>query len=259
MLALGGRAQVRWADAIVVVTPGLEAYLRAETGRERGYHVIGNGANVDVFRPVADAGQADRPPYVVFVGALASWQGIDTILRAAHATGWPSGVDLVVAGDGVEREQVIMAAREDPRIRWLGSIPYEDAAALVAESLAALVPMADVPRSRHGLSPLKLFEAMACGVPVVASDLPGLGDLVRQHDCGVTFRAGDADELAGAVGRLARDRGEAREMGLRGRAAASARYSWDARAGQTEQVLLQALRRRAGRRPGRRPLPGRRP
>ena len=259
LLALVGRAQVRLADEIVVVTPGLEAYLRAETGRERGYHVIGNGANVDVFHPLAGAGPPDRPPYVVFVGALASWQGIDTILRAAHATAWPRGVDLVVAGDGIERELVTTAAREDPRIRWLGTIPYEDSASLVAGSLAALVPMADVPRSRYGLSPLKLFEAMACGVPVVASDLPGLGDVVRQHDCGVTFRAGDADELAGAVGRLARDREEAREMGLRGRAAASAQYSWDARAGQTEAVLLQALRRRAGSRRGRRPLPGRRP
>jgi glycosyltransferase involved in cell wall biosynthesis len=175
----------------------------------------------------------------VFVGALASWQGIDVVLRAVQSKAWPRDVDLVIAGDGKERGRIQVAARASDRIRWLGTIPYEESAILVSGSLAALVPMVDVPRSKFGLSPLKLFEAMACGVPVVASDLPGLRDVVQAHDCGIIFPAGDPDALAHAVADLAEHPVRAREMGSRGRAAAVALYSWDVRAGQTEQILLQ--------------------
>jgi len=238
LLALVMRAQYRLADAIVVVTPGLEGHLRQQTGRRRGYHVVGNGADVDRFLPRGTGPVAGSRPYMVFVGALASWQGIDTVLGAVEASAWPSGVDLVIAGDGKERGRIEVATRADPRIHYLGTIPYAETPALVAGSLAALVPMADAPRSRYGLSPLKLYEAMSCGVPVVASDLPGLGDTVRAHDCGIAIPAGDPGALARSVAQLASDPDWAHEMGTRGRDAAVALYSWDARAGQTEQVLL---------------------
>jgi glycosyltransferase involved in cell wall biosynthesis len=244
LLAFSLRVQLRWADAIITVTPGLSEYLADFTGRRDGYHVVGNGADVDLFVPAASAAPSHRQPYVVFVGALASWQGIDVVLRAAESSLWPPGIDLVVAGDGRERGRVQAASRANQRIHWLGTIPYKASSELVSGSLAALVPMVDAPRSRFGLSPLKLFEAMACGVPVIASDLPDLGDVVRMHDCGVTFRAGDADALARAVADLAEDPTRVSQMGARGREAAVARYSWDARAGQTEEVLLWAARAR---------------
>ena len=247
LLSLIGRAQLRWADAVVLVTPGLEDYVRRRTGRRDGYHVIGNGANTDLFVPTIDRDDTAERPYVAFLGALASWQGIDTVLRAVNTADWPFDVDLVVAGDGRERDRIDEAARVNAHVRWLGTIPYDEAPALLSGSLAALVPMADVPRSRYGLSPLKLFEAMACGVPVVASDLPGLGDTVRAHQCGIAFPAGDADALARAVAELSQDRERARQMGVRGRFAAETHYSWDARAEQTEQVLVRtAARRQAG-------------
>jgi len=244
-LSLSLRVQLHWADAVITVTPGLSGYLAELTGRHHGYHVVGNGADVDRFQPAVSSAPSGQLPYVVFVGALASWQGIDVVLRAAASDSWPPGIDLVVAGDGRERERVRAAAKASHRIHWLGTVPYEQTPGLVSGSLAALVPMVDAPRSRFGLSPLKLFEAMACGTPVVASDLPALGEVVREHACGVTFRAGDADALALAVAELAKDPRRAAEMGARGRTAAVARYSWDARAGQTEQVLLAAARARS--------------
>ena len=190
------RVQYRLANAIVVVTPGLESYVRGRTGRQQGYHVIGNGADVDRFKPTNAAGIAGSRKYVVFVGALASWQGIETVLSAVNAPEWPLNVDVVIAGDGKERGRVEVAARNNARIRWLGTIPYAESPALVAGSLAALVPKADAPSSRYGLSPLKLYEALACGVPIVASDLTGLREVVRAHGCGLTFPAGNPIALA---------------------------------------------------------------
>jgi glycosyltransferase involved in cell wall biosynthesis len=247
LMAFSVRSQLRWADAVITVTPGLAEYVADFSGRQRIFHVVGNGANVDRFQPATAAISPGRPTYVVFVGALATWQGIDTVLSAVEAASWPAGVDLVIAGDGKERGRIEVAAKANPHIQWLGTIPYSECPPLVAGSLAALVPKADVASSSRGLSPLKLFEAMASGVPVVASDLPGLGDVVRTHDCGIIIQAGDPDALARSVAKLAADPAGAAEMGARGRDAAVALYSWDARAGQTEQVLLWAAgRRRAG-------------
>lgn len=248
LLSLVSRLQMRMADAVVVVTPGLEAHVREHSGRHAGYHVIGNGADVERFHPnaAAPAAIADGKPYVVFVGALASWQGIGTVLAATKSPAWPSGVDVVIAGDGKERGLVEAAAREDARIRWLGTIPYSQTPALLAGSMAALVPKSDSSAAAFGLSPLKLFEAMASGIPVVVSDLPGLGDVVREHACGLTFPAGDAEALGRCVAEIATDVTQSAAMGSRGRSAAVTLYSWDARALQTEALLLELA---AGRRP----------
>jgi glycosyltransferase involved in cell wall biosynthesis len=233
------RTQFRWADAVVVVTAGLAGYVAEVTGRPGNYPVIGNGAAVDRFKPSSDGSTGNRSPYVVFVGALAPWQGIDTALDAVGGGAWPPGVDLLIAGDGMERDRVQVAARADPRIKWLGTVPYAEVPGLLAGSIAALVPSGDTPHAKFGLSRLKLFEAMACGVPVVASELGGLRDVVDAYDCGVTFPPGDADALARAVAGLAADPVVASQMGARGRAAAVAEYSWDKRASQTEVVLLE--------------------
>lgn len=248
VVLLSSRAQLRLADAVIVVTDGLVGYVRRRVPRRHGVHVVGNGANVELFRPRTeqpDGGEGEHRtagPYVLFVGALAPWQGIATILAAAADPAWPPGVDLWIAGDGQEAGRVRGAAAANPRVHWLGTVPYDAAPGLVAGSLAALVPTDASSRARFGASPLKLFEAMAGGVPVVASDLPGLGAIVREHACGIVVPPGDPPALARAVADLAAHPRRRAAMGRRGREAVVARYAWDVRAGETERVILGARR-----------------
>ena len=234
------RAQFRWADATIAVTEDIAAYVDGLTGRPGACHVVGNGADVDLFSP-SRRGAPPARPYAVFVGALASWQGIETALAAATDPAWPAGVDLVIVGDGRERDRVLSAADRHEHIRWLGTLPYRDVGPVVAGSLAALVPTTDLDGARVTPSPVKLYEALASGVPVVASDIAGVGAIVLKHDCGLAFPAGDAAELARRVAELARDPERAAAMGARGRAAAVERYSWDVRAAQTEAVIEETL------------------
>jgi glycosyltransferase involved in cell wall biosynthesis len=78
-------------------------------------------------------------------------------------------------------------------------------------------------------SPLKLFETMACGLPVVASDLPAIRDVVRDGENGLLFAQGDAGALAAALRRLRDDPGLRARLGERGRRDVQ-RYAWPERA-----------------------------
>jgi glycosyltransferase involved in cell wall biosynthesis len=230
------RMQLRAADAVFAVTPGLAAWAQDEAGHDR-VHVVPNGANVELFTP-----EGPRPPetssYVVFVGGLVRWHGIGTMLAALRHAEWPPDVELVVVGDGIERGQLADAERHESRLRWLRRQDYAAVPIWLRGALAALVPIENTDgRSAHGVLPLKLFEAMACGVPVIATDLPGQGELVRTEAAGLVIPVGDPPALARAVAQLRADPEDARRMGQAGAKAVRERHSWRHRADAIDAVL----------------------
>lgn len=238
------RTQIRWADLVIAVTPGLADWALREGAR--WVEVVPNGANTALFRPDAPLEEGiDLPErYVLFFGALAPWQGIDTMLSAIRIPSWPEEVALVIVGDGVERPKVEEAQRAHPsRVVYLGKRPYRTMPGLVARSLAVLSPQESATRrlAEVGVFPLKLFEAMACGVPVVVSDLPGMAHLVREGGFGWVVPPGDARALAEAVGQLFHEAEERRTRGMRGRELVERAHSWDHRAAETHHLLLRLL------------------
>jgi glycosyltransferase involved in cell wall biosynthesis len=238
------RWQLRAADAIFAVTPGLAEWARLEAGHDR-VHLVPNGANVNLFTPEGPRHQV-RGTYVVFVGGLVRWHGVGTMLAALRDEAWPPGVDLVIVGDGVERDRLVAAEGAEPRLCWLRRQDYAKVPDILRGALAALVPIED-PRGRssRGVLPLKMYEAMACGVPVVATDLPGQSELVRDEGAGLVVPVGDPGALAGAVAALANDPGAARRMGAAGARAVRARHSWQHRADAIHSVLVGCLSQRS--------------
>jgi glycosyltransferase involved in cell wall biosynthesis len=239
------REQYRSADALITVTDNLAAWLADETGRN-DIAVIPNGANTELFSPDAAPPTGLPPRYVVFFGAFAAWQGLETLVAATNEPAWPEDVSLVIAGDGFKRDVVEEAAERSPRIHYIGTVPYPEVPGLVAGSIAGLSPQGYAGgRSKTGLSPQKVYETLACGVPVVVSDFPGQADLVRQNGIGLVVPADDAGALARAVRQLADDPAGTQAMGLKGRDVIASSHSWDARAEATCRVLdsLVASRR----------------
>ncbi|MDO8836901.1 MAG: glycosyltransferase, partial [Vicinamibacterales bacterium] len=118
------RWQFRNADALITVTPQLAEWLSSEAAGNE-VCVIPNGANTHLFTPSAVTRLALPECYVVFFGALAAWQGLDTLTQAVLDRNWPEQVSLVVAGDGPERSTIEEAATS-PRVVYMGSIPYEE-------------------------------------------------------------------------------------------------------------------------------------
>ncbi len=236
------RTQYREAAAVISVADGLTRWLIEDTGNP---HVStnGNGANVDAFSPSAPRrpGLPDR--YVVFFGQFPPWQGIRSLLEAVERPEWPEGLPLVFVGDGAMRPAVEEAAKRLPdRVTYLGRLHYEEVAGVAAHSVASFVPML-APERAEMFSPLKLYESMACGVPVIASDTLGITEIVEDARCGILVTPGDAADIAAATARIEADPASAQAMGARGREAAVSRYSWRARADQRRSIVEDAIAR----------------
>lgn len=233
------RTQYRMAAHLVAVTEGLDQWARGFAGHDR-VTTVSNGANTALFRP--DGPRADIPGrYVVFVGGLVAWHGVGTMLAALREPAWPDEVRLVIVGDGIERGKV-EAAKADPRLLWLGRQPYEAIPAILRGAVAALCVIEDQDgRSSSGVAPLKLFEAMACGIPVIASDLPFQAEIIRTVDAGLVIAQGQPAAIAAAVRDLAQDLAKSREHGGNGAAYVAREASWRHRGGELDRMLRAAV------------------
>lgn len=237
--------QFRRAAALIAVTPGLVTWGRSLTRGAVPVHLIVNGADGSVFRPGASAGPAIGGDYVLFFGGLAAaWHGISAMLDALRLPAWPRDLRLVIVGDGPRLDEI--KALGDPRLLTPGFLRPEDLAGVAARALAILVPIgAQGQRDIGGVAPLKLFEGMASGRPVIVTDLPFQGDLVRELACGLVVPAERPDALAQAVQTLAADRAAADAMGKRGREAIETRFDWRFRVEETAVLLKDILEKDA--------------
>lgn len=233
------RWQMQLAAEVITVTEGLKSWAFAECRHSR-VSLVPNGANTDLFRPDGD-GPAGLGPYVAFVGGLVAWHGVTTMLAALVRPEWPEGVRLVVIGDGVERER-LRAAKDHPRLLWLGRKPYAEIPTFLRGAIGALCVIEDPDgRSSTGVAPLKLFEAMACGAPVIVTELPFQADLVRSERAGIVIPVADPGALAKAVARLHTEPAEARQMGHRGADYVRKHASWQVRANETDVIIEKAI------------------
>lgn len=152
-----------------------------------------------------DDGQREAPAGSLrlgYLGQIAPLKGVDVLLRAVRLL--PDvRLTLSVYGDlGVDPNYAARLRRlaaGDPRIRLMGT--YQDYGRL-SNALRAIDALV-VPSVWYENSPNVILEAYAHGIPVIASDLGGMAELVRHEESGLLFRPGDARDLARQIGRLA--------------------------------------------------------
>ena len=122
------------------------------------------------------------------------------------------------------------------RVQLRGHVPYDRVPEVLSQATVTLLPLPDEPVARLFTSPLKLFDYMAAGVPIVASDLPALREVLQHEENALLATPGDSDAFAAAVRRLIADPALARRLGQQAREDVKG-YSWDARA----EALLDFL------------------
>ena len=221
----------RKASGFVATTAGIREAFAERHGARAGVRVIPNGCDVPPSRAFPGLA-ADTPPRVLYAGQLYPWKGVDVLVEAMAAV---PPARLVILG-GIEGEA------DTRRIRGLvdkhglvgrtempGLVPQPRVADELRRAAVVVVPFLRAGMTERHTSPLKIFEAMAAGRPIVASDLPSSREVLRNGENALLVPPGDASALAAALRRVLSEDGLARR--LAGAAWDEApRYSWDARA-----------------------------
>jgi glycosyltransferase involved in cell wall biosynthesis len=150
----------------------------------------------------SDGSRARTHPTLVYVGALVPHK-LGVLLEAFEQASREAGPEmrLAVVGAGPLAEKVISASAANPRIEYLGRLEPEERDLLLEEAAAVVIPSA----CTEG-SPLVFFEALAAGIPVIASDIGGISELEVFGNV-VLVPPGDATALAGALMTLLTDSG----------------------------------------------------
>lgn len=203
-------------------------------------HVVPNGVDVDRFGP------SERPPRtgstctIGFVGTLKSWHGLDTLATAfIHLATADPGYRLLVVGDGPARaalEAHVADAGLTDRLELTGAVDPAAVPALVRRMDIAVAPY---PASARYFSPLKLYEYMAAGLPVVASEVGQVAEVLADGRTGLLCRPGDPHDLAATIAGLRHDPRRAAALGKAGRGQVERHHTWHA---VVDQILTAARR-----------------
>jgi phosphatidylinositol alpha-mannosyltransferase len=203
----------------IAVSRRAEAFERSRIGGT--FEIVPNGVDVARFAaaPPAELPEGTR---LLFVGRLDARKGFPVAVRAFGAlAGTRPDLRLIVAGDGPERGAVgLLPPRLRPRVTMLGEVANAELPSVAAACHLYLGP------STGGESfGVVLIEAMAAGLPVVASDTPGYDEVVSDGVDGLLVPPSDPDALAAAGGRILDDPALAARLAAAGRDRARA-FDW---------------------------------
>jgi spore coat protein SA len=241
---------------------------------------IYNGVDLERFVPAEPRRPGDESLRVLSVGRISPEKGTHVLVEAfATVAGRRPGIELdVVGGEGVLPAEML-ASMDDPvvrsfarhrrsdgylaeiqarvpgelrsRVRFHGTVPHADVPAFYRQADLLVFPSLSEAFGKP------LVEAMATSLPVIATRVGGIPEVVAEGETGVLVPPHDAAALAEAVERLAADPDLRRRLGAAGRARAERLFSYDRIAAELEQVYESLMRARAPRRPRTNGSPGR--
>ncbi|MGO4599393.1 glycosyltransferase family 4 protein [Terrabacter sp. 2RAF25] len=224
---LSFRGALRAADVVFATSDGLAEWARAETSAP--IHRVTNGVDVDRFPwPVEDRRG------VIFVGTPAPWQGLDTLIEATRLPEWPQDVPLTVIG--VTREDY--HGEVGNHVRFRGRLSPVEVAQELSEHAIGVSPKRLDQATMMGVSPFKLAEYHGAGLAVLASDVPGQSDMLRNSDGGELFPPDDPGALALVVNRLMKDAEAIQTQQTNARAYAENHLTWAVQ----RRAIMRALR-----------------
>jgi glycosyltransferase involved in cell wall biosynthesis len=216
---------------LLPVSDEVAAYLEQFVGLAPKVRVVPNGVRPDRFPPnLAPTLPAPAGLFTIgFVGSLKAWHGLSVLLEAfARFRERHPYCRLLLVGDGPEREKLAAQAAQRgvvASLHFTGAVSAEEVPGLLASMDVAVAPYPKL--SEFYFSPLKVYEYMAAGLPVVASRIGQLEKLIEPGGNGLLVSPGDPAELAAAFHQLHNQPDLRRRLGQTARASVLSQYTWD--------------------------------
>lgn len=223
------------ATAVVAVSEGVAEHVRGAYGAGSRVHVIQNGVDPGRFPGslIHEREVSVRPFTVGFVGTFKPHHGLEHLVEAfLRLRRTEPDTRLLMVGDGAERAAVQERLSDlcaSGHVDLPGAVPPSEVGGVLSRMDVGVAPY---PARRSYVSPLKVFEYMAAGLPVVASGVDQIVGLVEDEETGLLCGPEDPEGLAAALGRLAADPALRSRLGRRGRERVLAEHTWDAVAGR---------------------------
>jgi glycosyltransferase involved in cell wall biosynthesis len=243
---------IRGATRVICVTSGLRDQVIQRYGVQPDRCVvIENGTDTERFRPrprqecFEHTGLSGETFNVGFVGAFQAWIDFESMLQAAKRLSEQAvPIQVILVGDGPFYAEV--AQRKDALglgqvVRQVGRVPHATIPTWLGAFDVCVAPSGGAYVQAIGKSSMKLFEYMACSRPVVATAVPGEGELIAAAHAGLLYQPGDDATLAGHLVKLYHNPELREQMGSHGRAYVVQHHSWDCVAKRTEAVMAAAM------------------
>jgi glycosyltransferase involved in cell wall biosynthesis len=238
----------RYSERIISVTPHMRAYLI------ENYHcppdkviAITNGVNTKTFHPIFDEdllwrwrgrlGINKEEIVIAFVGNLAPWQGVETLIEVApFLLKEVKNIKFLIIGDGILKkafqEKVNNLGVTDHFI-FTGMVNYKEITNYINIADICVLPKR---RLKSGYSPIKLYEYMACGKPVIASRVEGL-EFIEEEGIGRLVEPEDVMRLQEELLDLIKNPEKGMMMGNKGLLIAREKFDWELKSALIEKVL----------------------
>lgn len=227
------------AAGVAAITQGLLDEIRARFGYSGPAAVVPSAVDTSLFKPVWQGGDGRT---VAWVGTLQFWKGLELLLEALALA---PGLRLKVVGGGKPEDEQRLKSEIarlglDGRVELTGRVAQADIPLHVKTCACAVHPLPpEHSISARFTSPLKLFEYLAMGLPIVAADVPSVREVLQDKRTARLYQAGDARALAAALTELASDAALARRLSADA-AQEGARHSYRHRAEQLLALFRQA-------------------
>lgn len=227
------------AAGVAAITQGLLDEIRSRFGYSGPAAVVPSAVDTNLFKPVWQGGDGRT---VAWVGTLQFWKGLELLLEALALA--PALRLKVVGGGKPEDEQRLKSeiARLglDGRVELTGRVAQADIPLHVKTCACAVHPLPpEHSISARFTSPLKLFEYLAMGLPIVAADVPSVREVLQDGRTARLYQAGNSKALAAALTELASDNALAKRLSANA-ATEGAGHSYQHRAKQLLELFRQA-------------------
>lgn len=177
--------------------------------------VAPNGVNVEHFQRqsfdkkiLKKYSLSDKDKILVYSGSFLWWKGVDDLVRAMKYVKIKNAKLLLIGGYGKEYDEMVELVKKEKlekKIVFTGYLPQSEMIDLLYCSKIAIIPNNKSEEGENYTSPIKLFEYMSCGLPIIASDLKAMRAVLKEKKNGMFFQPEDEKDLAEKIDNLLND------------------------------------------------------